>query len=62
MPKRYMSPDRRQQVKTTKERHGDDFYKNIGSKSTGKGVTFRDPEKARAAAMKRWHGEEASGE
>lgn len=49
-----MNDDRRRQVETTKKNHGDDFYKRIGEKSSGKGQTFKDPEKAKAAARKRW--------
>ncbi len=52
-----MTDDRKRQVRTTKERHGDDFYKKIGAKSSGKGQTFRDSEKARDAANRRWHPE-----
>lgn len=49
-----MTEDRKRQVATTRERHGKDFYKEIGKKSSGAGQTFRDPEKARAAARIRW--------
>lgn len=52
-----MTDDRKRQVATTRNRHGKDFYKRIGGLSGGKGQTFRDPEKARAAANKRWHPE-----
>lgn len=54
---RYISPDRKQQVKTTRARHGKDFYKEIGKKSSGAGQTFKDPLKASEAAKIRWANE-----
>lgn len=48
-----LSPDREQQVKTTKERYGDDFYKKNGRKG-GKNNKTNTPEKARMAANVRW--------
>lgn len=57
-----MSADRKQQVATTRERHGNDFYSNIGKQSSGAGMTFRDPEKARQAAFKRWGKKEVVSE
>ena len=52
--KKKMSEDRERQVKTTRERHGKDFYQKAGAMSSGKGITFRDPQKAREAALLRW--------
>lgn len=42
--------DRKRQVKTTKLRHGKDFYERQGSKPHRRG--FSDPEVARQAALK----------
>lgn len=47
-----ISPDRKKQVETTRERHGLDHYSKIGALSSGGG--FNNPQVARAAAMKRW--------
>lgn len=45
--------DRIRQVETTRERHGDDFYRKLGEKS----ATFKDKKIAKLAALKRWHPE-----
>ncbi len=45
-----MTDDRKRQVATTKLKYGNDYYIKLGQKS----ATFKDPEVARAAALKRW--------
>jgi hypothetical protein len=46
--------DRIQQVKTTKERHGDDHYKKIGKKGGDESPTKFDSERGMNAANIRW--------
>lgn len=46
--------DRIQQVKTTKERHGDDHYKKIGKTGGKKSSGKFDSDKGRAAVQRRW--------
>lgn len=51
--KKRMNRDRKQQVATTKLRHGNDHYEIIGAKS----ASFKDKSLASRAANIRWHPE-----
>ncbi len=46
--------DRIQQVKTTRERHGEDHYQKIGKKGGDKSPTKFDSEQGSRAAKIRW--------
>lgn len=46
--------DRKRQVKTTKENHGDDFYKKAGSAGGKKSTTKFNSDAAKKAVEARW--------
>lgn len=49
--KKRTTDDRKRQVATTYDRYGADHYRTIGLR----GANWVDKEKARTAALKRWH-------
>lgn len=51
------TPDRIRQVKTTKEKHGPNYYKKIGHDGGILSTTKFDSESAKAAANARWEKE-----
>lgn len=48
------TPDRVRQVKTTREKHGDDHYQKIGKKGGDNSPTKFTPESGRKAIEARW--------
>jgi hypothetical protein len=50
-----MKKDRIQQVKTTREKHGEDHYKKIGQKGGANSPTKFTSETGSANAKKRWN-------